>query len=59
MYGVYTIMRQDKMVCRVNCLHVYGLFLINCQLWPVMSLVVWACTSVVFIGDLEKASSLT
>ena len=25
------------------------------QLWPVMSLVVWACASVVFRGDLEKA----
>ena len=50
MFGVaiYTIMRQD-----------IGFF--PQQLWPVkavMSLVVWACTSVVFIGDLEKASSL-
>ena len=44
------------MVCRVNFARIG---FIPHQLWPVMSFVVWACTSVVFIGDLEKASSLT
>ena len=49
---IYTIIWQDKDV-QSELFACIG-FILQ-QLWPVMSLVVWACASVVFTGDLEKA----